>query len=63
LISALIIGFIVAGSREDADEHVPGLTKAAAFRWFLINVAKYATLFVLVVFLIALLFTALSRFP
>jgi hypothetical protein len=56
VIAALFIGVIFAGSRDDADEHVPGMTKAGAWRWFSMNVAKYAVLFVLALFLIIFLF-------
>ena len=50
-ISALIMGAILTVSREDADEYVPGLTKAAAWRWFWVNVVKYAAGYLVFIFL------------
>ncbi len=50
-ISALIMGTVLTVSRKDADEYVSGLTKAAAWRWFWVNVVKYAAGFSLFIFL------------
>jgi hypothetical protein len=50
-ISALIMGVILTASREDADEYAPGLTKAAAWRWFWVNVVKYAAGYLVFIFL------------
>ena len=50
-ISALIMGAFLTISREDADEYVPGLTKAALWRWFWVSVVKYAAGYLVFMFL------------